>query len=236
MLLHMNLWLFFFDFFFDNDINRLLKNLVFVHVCGVDWMYSFNNFYQLHNVYPVWCGNRVSVVIIYLLFLYVKQNNCVSLETTTTDLLCLNQQARTIWVVQFLEISKVLSISMDPLNEVSIFSILHKSLISLWNCSSTWHPQRTFKKAISSLGVQVFNFKLWRCHHSLLDSFHVIKMTCSKIQMSYNCRSRLLGFGYICFLPRRVTSITGTYLLSIHFSSGHETIFSKCSKTWESCL
>lgn len=168
MLLHMNLWLFFFDFFFDNDINRLLKNLVFVHVCGVDWMYSFNNFYQLHDVYPVWCGNRVSVVIIYLLFLYVKQNNCISLETTTTDLLCLNQQARTIWVVQFLEISKVLSISMDPLNEVSIFSIFHKSLISLWNCSSTWHPQRTFKKAISSLGVQVFNFKLWRCHHSLL--------------------------------------------------------------------
>lgn len=236
MLLHMNLWLFFFNFFFDNDINRLLKNLVFVHVCGVDWMYSFNNFYQLHNVYPVWCGNRVSVVIIYLLFLYVKQNNCISLETTTTDLLCLNQQARTIWVVQFLEISKVLSISMDPLNEVSIFSIFHKSLISLWNCSSTWHPQRTFKKAISSLGVQVFNFKLWRCHHSLLDSFHVIKMTCSKIQMSYNCRSRLLGFGYICFLPRRLTCITGTYLLSIHFSSGHETIFSKCSKTWESCL
>lgn len=129
MLLHMNLWFFFFDFFFDNDINRLLKNLVFVHVCGVDWMYSFNNFYRLHNVYPVWCGNRVSVVIIYLLFLYVKQNNCISLETTTTNLLCLNQQARTIWVVQFLEISKVLSLSMDPLNEVSIFSIFHKSLI-----------------------------------------------------------------------------------------------------------
>lgn len=86
-------------FFFDNDINRLLKTWVFVHVCGVDWMY---NFYQLHDVYGVYCGNSV---IIYLLFLYVKQNNCISLETTTTDL-CLKPTSKNYLSCTALKISK----------------------------------------------------------------------------------------------------------------------------------